>query len=112
MTAQITTRISTRGETVIAVDGEIDLANAAQLDDAIAAARASAPETVAIDLSSTAYLDSAGLRVLLAHASDCKLVVYAPESSTIAAVLALIGLDKIATVVGGRDGAGGARDLH
>jgi anti-anti-sigma factor len=100
----IRTRRSPGGDPLIVVDGEIDLANAAELDDAIAAARAGAPGSpVRVDLSGAAYLDSAGVRVLFAHAGAGALVVYAPHNPTVAALLTLTGFDAVAEVVS--DGA-------
>jgi anti-anti-sigma factor len=56
------------GATVLAVDGEIDLATAPMLDERITTAfEAGSDETVIIDLDRVSFMDSSGLQVLLSH---------------------------------------------
>jgi anti-sigma B factor antagonist len=101
MTAVIVSRRSAAGGAVVVVTGEIDLSNADRLDEAIAGCRGAAQEPVAVDLSGASYLDSAGLRVLFAHAGRGELRVYAPRGSTIATVLAITGLGEVAVLADG-----------
>lgn len=54
----------TERSTVLYVDGELDLASARQLEEAISRARRSAPELVVLDLEKLEFIDMAGLRVL------------------------------------------------
>lgn len=71
-----------RGE-IVAVRGEVDLTNADQLGEALAAATG---HTVVLDLSELAFLDSAGIRTIdrtrrrLAEEGRELLVVAPPES--------------------------------
>ena len=52
------------GKTSIALSGEIDLANAAAVEDEIRAAVAHQPSVVSVDLTDLDYMDSAGVRIL------------------------------------------------
>ena len=51
--------------TVLAVAGEVDLATAPELRSAVGAALGSGARELWLDLSATAFMDSAGLHVLL-----------------------------------------------
>jgi anti-anti-sigma factor len=53
---------------VLAVRGEVDVSNAAQLDAALRAAERPASEALVIDLSELDFIDLRGLRVL----ADCQ----------------------------------------
>jgi anti-anti-sigma factor len=53
----------------IAVSGEVDLANAATVEDQIVAAITNQVASVSVDLSAVDYMDSAGMRILFALAS-------------------------------------------
>jgi anti-anti-sigma factor len=57
------------GSIRIALSGEIDLANAAAVEDEIREAVSSQPAKVSVDLTDLTYLDSAGIRILFALAS-------------------------------------------
>jgi anti-anti-sigma factor len=50
--------------TIVRVSGEIDLSNTAQVRDAIGAAVPDAAAVIVLDLSETAYLDSAGIAMI------------------------------------------------
>ena len=73
------------GQTVVRLNGEIDISNIDHLQDQLGATIETAPDIV-IELAGIQYLDSQGLR-LLKHLSDkahdCggKLVVVAPRDS-------------------------------
>jgi anti-anti-sigma factor len=82
------------GSQVLTADGEIDMSNASQLEDALAQTGA---VPVVVDLTAVEYLDSAGLTVLFAHAGHIELVV----TPLLSPVLAICGLSEIAQV---RDG--------
>jgi anti-sigma B factor antagonist len=59
-------KISRAGDaTIIAVSGELDLASAAQLDEAIRGAEEGATEWIVVDLEDMSFMDSAILTVLL-----------------------------------------------
>jgi anti-anti-sigma factor len=68
MTARVETRAED-GAMHIAVSGEIDLANAAAVEDQIREALSHSPETVSVDLTDLTYMDSAGIRILFTLAS-------------------------------------------
>lgn len=54
------------GATVrVVLEGEMDLASAAAVEDGLRAAEESSPTRVVIDLSQLAFIDSTGLRLLL-----------------------------------------------
>jgi anti-sigma B factor antagonist len=58
---------------VVRVDGELDVATAPALDDALQRAEASAVAVITIDLAGVSFIDSTGLRALLeAHARDTR----------------------------------------
>jgi anti-sigma B factor antagonist len=84
--------ITFEGSEVLVVGGEIDLATASMLEDAIQAVRG----TVAVDLSGVTFMDSAGMRVLIREherreASGDKLVL-AALSEPVRRVLEVAGL--------------------
>ena len=60
------------GVPVVHVVGELDIATAPQLKDAVAAELAQQPELVVIDLTATTFLDSSGARSLAVAARDGK----------------------------------------
>ncbi len=53
------------GTASIALEGELDLANAPQLEERFAAIEAGGSTRVVVDLGGLAFIDSTGLRVLL-----------------------------------------------
>lgn len=53
------------GTVSIALDGELDLAGARQLEDSLAAAEREQPKCLIVDLGRLAFIDSTGLRLLL-----------------------------------------------
>jgi anti-anti-sigma factor len=59
------------GAVRLLVEGEIDLATADQLDDALKEAEQVNPESIVLDLSALRFIDSSGLRVLLMSARRC-----------------------------------------
>ncbi len=94
MSATIETRPNGGG--VLVVRGEIDLANAAELDAALAARPAA--EDVTVDLSAAEYLDSAGIKVLFEHARRRRLRVVLADDTIIAAAIRASRLDGVAVV--------------
>ena len=66
-TALVTTSISHQGNVaVLSVAGEIDLATAPALEDALAEVLAGDPPALVVDLSEVLFLSSTGLRLLVA----------------------------------------------
>ena len=91
------------GMPVAFVEGEIDIANAAELRDELFAALSNQPPGLIVDLSGVTYLDSRGVHVLLELAERMKvrhlqLRLVVPESAPIKRVLQLTHLDQIVPV--------------
>jgi anti-anti-sigma factor len=85
---------------VVAITGEVDLSNAAEVTSAIVAASPNEAAGVVVDLSQLSYLDSAGIRMLaeLARRLDWRqqtLRVVAPEGSRARRVLAISGAEPV-----------------
>ena len=81
---------------VVAVTGELDIANAAETLAQIQALSGSAPQLV-LDLSRLDFFDSAGIRLLDRLAADCSraggcLQVVAPPGTSTRRVLELVGM--------------------
>lgn len=95
-------RISVSGAatTVLSVTGEVDLSTSEQLTEAVSAAvQASEVEVVEVDLAGVSFMDSAGLRVLVAgmkqaDAQDVRLVASNPQPQ-VRKVFELTGLDEV-----------------
>ena len=67
-------RIDVREESdriVVTLAGELDMANAPLLQDAIESAELAAAKTVVLDLQGLTFLDSTGLRIILAAREQC-----------------------------------------
>lgn len=82
----------------IAVAGEIDLANAAEVEDEIFAAVGNSATSVVVDLTDLLYLDSSGLRILFQLAIRLQTLqmameLIAPPGSPIRRVVEISGLD-------------------
>jgi anti-anti-sigma factor len=85
---------------LIRVQGEVDTSNAHQLFASIQAAVPDAAATLALDLTHTRYLDSAGIRLLFLLVQRCQvrrteLRLIVPEGAPIRSVLELTGLPKV-----------------
>jgi len=87
------------GEIVFWLEGEIDLANAAAVDEEIRAALDD-DSRIVIDLSLTDYIDSAGLRLLftLAKSVGDRLSIVLPEDSPLQRIVAMVGLPQVVTL--------------
>ncbi len=86
--------------TTVRVSGEIDLSNAAQVRGAVGAAVPDAATVVVLDLSDTAYLDSAGIAMIFRLAErlrynrqELRLVV--PPDAPIRAVINVTKVDQV-----------------
>jgi anti-anti-sigma factor len=91
------------GSMRIRLSGEIDLANAAAVEDQIRAALNPQPSAVSVDLTDLTYLDSAGIRILYGLASRLQalriaLELIVPLSSPTRRLIELSGFDSVATV--------------
>ena len=94
MSATFETRANGGG--VLVVRGEIDLANAAELDAALTARPGD--EDITVDLSAVEYLDSAGIKVLFEHARRRRLRVVLADDTIIAAAIRASRLEEVAVV--------------
>jgi anti-sigma B factor antagonist len=98
---------TTEQSTVLRVEGELDLASARQLEQAIAYARRSAPPLLVLDLEKLRFIDMAGLRVMLAAYQEAEnegqQLVLAHVPGRIRRVLALAEVeDLLPEIEGGR----------
>lgn len=87
----------------IRLSGEIDLANAAAVEDEIRAAIPPRPSAVSVDLTDLTYLDSSGMRVLYGLASRLRalrivLELIAPFDSPTRRLIELSGFESIAAL--------------
>lgn len=92
----ITTTIDDRGEALLAVAGEVDLATAPQLAECLLPL---ADHDVAVDLSAVTFLDSSGISALVAGngaitGSGHVLRTFG-ERDNVLRVLEIAGLDKM-----------------
>jgi anti-anti-sigma factor len=91
------------GSMHIAVSGEIDLANAAAVEDEIREAVPHQPTTVSVDLTDLTYMDSAGIRILFALASRLQalrivLEFIVPLDSPTRRLIELSGFESLAAL--------------
>ena len=90
--------------------GEVDLSNAAELDRAITDAVPNSAKGLVLDLSGLSYIDSSGIRLVLALAGSLRwrgqeLVISVPEGSACRRVLDLAGIAVSVTVEATEDAA-------
>ena len=87
------------GELPIAVvEGEIDASNAVEIRDRLRALLTNRSKALVVDLTSTSYLDSAGVNLLFGLGAELdqrqqELHLVVPPSSPIARVISITGLD-------------------
>jgi anti-sigma B factor antagonist len=63
---EVTAERSDRGTVRLALAGELDISSASQLDDELAKIEAAAPPVIVLDLRELEFLDSTGLRAVVA----------------------------------------------
>jgi anti-sigma B factor antagonist len=103
------------GDAIVAVQGELDIATAPRLNEAVATALEGPPARLVIDLSATGFIDSSGIRALARAHHDVEstptrlMVVCPPENRDVHQVLTLVGLDQTLPVV---SSLGEAAELH
>jgi anti-sigma B factor antagonist len=78
---------------VLAVDGEVDMANAGRFRDALGAL-AGRHAGVVVDLTAVRYLDSAGINVLYDHVDKLEALLVAPDG-VITRALRIAGLGRL-----------------
>jgi anti-anti-sigma factor len=91
------------GSMHIAVSGEIDLANAATVEDELREAVSHQPIAVSVDLTNLSYMDSAGIRILFALASRLQALrivveLIVPLDSPTRRLIELSGLESLAAL--------------
>jgi anti-anti-sigma factor len=91
---------------VVRVRGEVDISNAQLLLVDIAAAVPNGVPTLALDLSGTTYLDSAGVQLLFLLAERLKdrrhtLRLIVPKDAPIRSVLEMTGLQRLVPLEAG-----------
>jgi anti-anti-sigma factor len=91
MTAIMTVAL---GDATLSVSGEIDMSNSVELAEAIDGALSDGPDPLTVDLTGVAYLDSAGIHVLLTRAPRIVVVT----SPLLLPVLTICGLTQVTTV--------------
>jgi anti-anti-sigma factor len=87
----------------LAVSGDIDLANAANVESQLAAAIPNRSTTVDLDLAGVTYLDSAGLQVVFALTVKLRrlqidLRILAPEGSAARHAIDMAGMGSLADI--------------
>jgi anti-anti-sigma factor len=100
--AWVTVSVSDRSVRLV-LGGEIDMSNAAAVEDEIDTAITNQVTAVCIDLSDVTYLDSAGLRILFALAArlptlQIDLELVAPTDSPAHSVMEISGLSNLVTI--------------
>jgi anti-anti-sigma factor len=95
------------GSMYISLSGEIDLANAAVVEDEIRSAVSDRPSAVSVDLTDLSYMDSAGIRILYGLASRLQafrivLEIIVPLDSPTRRLIELSGFESIASLQPGR----------
>ena len=110
MTAYLSIGLRTTEEsTVLRVEGELDLASAQELEEAIRFAGRRAPALLVVDLKDLRFIDMAGLRMLLiaserAHAEGQRLVL-ANVPGRIRRVLVLADVEDVLSEIEGGHGS-------
>lgn len=104
MTAVATVTTASAGDrTVVAVTGEVDLSNADEVDERLAAAIPVTATHVVLDLTATTYVDSSAIAVLFRVAERCgyhrqELRLVAPPAGKIRLVLELTRVHDVIPV--------------
>jgi anti-anti-sigma factor len=81
-----------------AVEGEVDASNAGEVGERLRRLLTNRSSVLVVDLSATAYLDSAGINMLFELAAELdhrqqRLRLVVPASSPIARMLSIAGMD-------------------
>lgn len=100
---QIRHEASDPGQTVVAASGQVDLATAPQLAEALAKAQGNGGAEIVVDLADVDFLDSAGVRVLVEAAQAARqrdgVLSVRGARSWVAKVLEITGVDELIRVV-------------
>ena len=103
MTAAKVETNAENGSMRITVSGEIDLANAAAVEEELRIAVSQQPSAVSVDLTDLDYMDSAGVRILFALASRLRalrimLELVVPLDSPARRLVELSGFESLAAL--------------
>jgi anti-anti-sigma factor len=103
MTAATVESSAENGWVRVALHGEIDLANAAAVEDELRAAISHRLSAVSVDLTELTYIDSAGIRILYRLASRLQAQQIVPElivplDSPTRRLIELSGFESIAAL--------------
>lgn len=82
----------------VVVSGDIDLANVEEFQAAMSQACDGSPG-LTVDLTAVGYCDSAAVRALFTVAATTELTMIVKPAGHISTLLAISGLDRVATVV-------------
>ncbi len=97
---QLTVRSRRDGDVhTIALVGEMDLSNAGEVERELMHAETTDAATIRIDLSGLSFMDSTGIRLLIAadsrsRADSCRLLLTRP-SAAVHRVLCIAGIDRL-----------------
>lgn len=83
---------------IVAVNGDVDLANVGEFEEAMSRAVDGATE-LTVDLTGVSYCDSSAVRALFALAATTKLTMIVSSTGHIRTLLGISGLDRAATLV-------------
>lgn len=98
-TARFAVTLASGGQPpVVAVSGDIDLANVADFEHAMAGALDGSP-ALTVDLTEVTYCDSAAVRALFSLAATTELTMLVRPTGHIKTLLGISGLDRVATVI-------------
>jgi len=89
---------------VVRVAGELDMASAATLGDAVVPIASSTPHVV-LDLSECTFVDSSGMRVIAATIKEAERVSIVASDPAILRVLEITAVDTMASVHASLDAA-------
>ena len=86
------------GRTRVALSGELDIASAEQLDEGLAGVEGDAGETLVLDLRGVEFIDSTGIRAVIAAdvraRADGRRLVVVRGAKAVERVLSLTQLDE------------------
>lgn len=83
---------------LVVVSGDIDLANVGEFEKVMSNAR-NGSAALTVDLTGVSYCDSAAVRALFSLAATTELTMVVNATGHIATLLAISGLDRVATVI-------------
>jgi anti-sigma B factor antagonist len=95
---EIDTGLDPTGAAIVTVSGELDISNAATLQEAVASITAKRPERLIFDLSGLRFMDSAGIAVLIDAAGKVNAVRLRDPSPAVRRVVELTGLTNVLSI--------------